>query len=133
MENINEKENSLRKFFEGDKFVKLAGIKIQSVDETRAVISAEIKDEHLNANGFVQGGMLYTLADFAFAVLGNFLHTQAVTQGGHVQYLRPAKTSYITATATEIEHVGHNTVSQVIVRDDKDQIVCVCHFNGFVK
>ena len=133
MENVSEKENSLRKFFEGDKFVKLAGITIESVDETHALVKAEIKDEHLNANGFVQGGMLYTLADFAFAVLANFLRGQTVTQGGHVQYLRPAKTSYITATATEIERVGHNTVSQVIVRDDEEQIVCVCHFNGFVK
>ncbi len=133
MENYTEAEALTREFFKRDKFVGLAGIKIEKLTREYAVIRAEIKDEHLNANGCVQGGMLYTAADFAFAVLGNFLHPATVTQSGHIQYIRPAYTSYITATATETERAGHNTVSEVIVRDDKDKIVCICHFSGFVK
>ena len=122
-----------REYFKKDKFVELAGIKIDTLSEDRAVIRAEITPDHLNANGCVQGGMLYTAADFAFAVLSNYIHPVTVTQGGHIQYLRPAFTTFITATATETERAGHNTVSEVIVRDDKEKIVCICHFNGFVK
>lgn len=126
-------EGYAREFFKGDKLVELLGIQISSVDEKQAVIRAEIKPEHLNANGFVQGGMLYTVADFAFAVLSNYKHPATVTQGGQIQYLLPADTAYIKAVATETTRAGRNTVSEVVLYDDKERIVCVCHFNGFVK
>ncbi len=123
----------LEKFFEKDGFVKLAGIQIVSVDEKKAVVKAKISDEHRNANGAVQGGMLYTLADFAFAALGNRLHPMTVTQAGQISYVKAAYTEEITATATETVRAGHTTVSQVVITDDKGQIVCTCSFNGFVK
>lgn len=123
----------LVKFFEKDGYVKLSGIELVEVSQEKAVARAKIGAEHLNANGSVQGGMLYTIADYAFAVHANYLHPVSVTQGGHISYIRPAVTEYITATATETVRVGHNTVSEVIIRDDKEQVVCVCNFNGFVK
>lgn len=121
------------KHFENDGYVKLSGIKLVELTEEKAVASAKIGKEHLNANGSVQGGMLYTLADFAFAVHANFLHPATVTQGGHIQYVRAAITDEITATAKETVRVGHNTISEVVIRDGKGEIVCVCSFNGFVK
>ncbi len=121
------------KHFEKDGYVKLSGIKLVELTEEKAVASAKIGKEHLNANGSVQGGMLYTLADFAFAVHANFLHPATVTQGGHIQYVRAAITDEITATAKETVRVGHNTISEVVIRDGKGEIVCVCSFNGFVK
>ncbi len=128
-----EEVQAIRNFFKKDKFVELAGIEIIEVNETEAVVSAEIKPEHLNANGCVQGGMLYTLADFAFAVLGNFTHPITVTQSGHINYLRPAFTKKIVATAKETERAGRNTIFEVLIRDEAGQIVCVCNFNGFIK
>ena len=127
------KEEWAQRFFEKDGFVKLAGIEILSVSEERAIVRAKIDDRHRNANGSVQGGMLYTVADFAFAVLANSIHPLTVTQGGHISYIRAAVTDEITATATETTRAGHNTVSEVIIRDHKDDVVCVCNFNGFVK
>lgn len=121
------------KYFENDGYVKLSGITLVELTEEKAVASAKIGKEHLNANGSVQGGMLYTIADFAFAVHANFSHPATVTQGGHIQYIRAAVTGEITATARETVRAGHNTVSEVIIRDEKGEIVCVCNFNGFVK
>ncbi len=122
-----------KKFFEGDGFVKLAGIEIVSLDEKKAVVRAKVDDNHRNANGAVQGGMLYTLADFAFAVLGNHLHPITVTQVGQISYVKAAYTNEVTATATETIRVGKTTVSQVVITDEQGQTVCVCTFNGFVK
>ena len=123
----------LEEFFKDDGFVKLSGIELVLVDETQAVARAKISREHLNANGCVQGGMLYTLADFAFAVHANHIHPMTVTQGGHIQYVRAAKPPYVVAEARETVRAGHNTVSEVILRDESGEIVCVCTFNGFVK
>ncbi len=129
---MNDLEKT-KKFFEGDGFVKLAGIEIVSLDENKAVVRAKIDDNHRNANGAVQGGMLYTLADFAFAALANHIHPITVTQVGQISYVKAAYTNEVTATATETVRVGHTTVSQVVVTDEGGQTVCVCTFNGFVK
>lgn len=123
----------LEEFFKDDGFVKLSGIELVFVDETQAVARAKISREHLNANGCVQGGMLYTLADFAFAALANYLHPATVTQGGQISYIRAAYTSVVTAKAREITRAGHNCVYEVVIYDDKDEIVSVCTFNGFIK
>lgn len=125
--------DGLKKFFKADKYVEMSGIEIVDVNEQCAVVSANVDERHLNANGCVQGGMLYTIADFAFAVLGNYLHPNTVTQNGQITYLRPAFTSRLTATAVETERAGHCTVSQVTVRGEDGEVLCVCNFNGFVK
>ncbi len=124
---------SIKNFFEKDGFVKLAGIEIVEANEKRAVVRAKIDDNHRNANGAVQGGMLYTLADFAFAVLGNYIHPVTVTQVGQISYVKAAYTDEVTATATETVRSGHTTVSQVVITDKEGQIVCTATFNGFVK
>ncbi len=123
----------VNKFFERDGFVKLAGVEIVEVDEQKAVVRAKISDDHRNANGAVQGGMLYTLADFAFAVLGNYKHPVTVTQVGQISYVKAAMTDEVIATAVERVRSGHTTVSEVTIQDQAGQTVCVCTFNGFVK
>ncbi len=125
--------NELKKFFEKDGFVKLAGIEIVEATAEKAVVTAKITDAHRNANGSVQGGMLYTLADFAFAVLGNLIHPVTVTQVGQISYVKAAFTDEVTATAREKIRSGHTTVSEVVIQDKEGQVVCVCSFNGFVK
>lgn len=123
----------VKKFFTKDRFVALSGIEIDTVSEESATVSVAIDERHENANGYVQGGLIYTLADFAFAVLSNYTHPATVTQGGNIQYLRPAKGKKLTAMAREIERAGHNSVCEVLITDDANQTVAVAHFNGFVK
>ncbi len=129
---MNDMEQ-IKAFFEKDGFVKQAGIEIVEANEERAVVRAKISDKHRNAAGVVQGGMLYTLADFAFAVLGNVKHPVTVTQVGQISYVKAAATDEITAIATEKIRSGRTTVSEVTVYDGAGQVVCVCNFNGFVK
>lgn len=127
------KEELTRQFFENDQFAKTLEIEIRSIDNQSSEVGVSVKKEYLNANGCVQGGMLYTVADFAFAVLTNYLHPMTVTQGGHIQYLRPAYTQKIKAVAKETARNGHNCVGEVILYGDAEEILCVCNFTGFVK
>lgn len=126
-------EQLTKKIFEHDNFIKLIGAEILELTAEKAVIRAPITEQCFNANGTAQGGMLYTLADFTFAVHANHIHPMTVTQGGHIDYVRAAKPPYVIAEAREKVRTGHNTVSEVILRNDAGEIVCVCTFNGFVK
>ena len=123
----------VKRIFEDDGYVKLSGIEIVEITKEQATVRADIGKEHLNAKGNVQGGMLYTVADFAFAALANYLHPMTVTQCGHINYIRAAVTNSITAVAKETVRSGHNTLSEVVIYDDKNEVCCVCNFNGFVK
>ncbi|MDR2133219.1 MAG: hypothetical protein LBP30_07740, partial [Clostridiales Family XIII bacterium] len=60
-----------RKFFGADRFAANAGIVIDAVNDDEVVCSMEIRDMHLNAGNIVQGGAIFTLSDFAFAVHSN--------------------------------------------------------------
>lgn len=127
-----ERLNALRKFFTADRYVALSGIEIDEVTDEYAQVRAKILPCHLNAGGAVQGGMLFTAADFAFAVLCNDKHPVTVTHSANISYIRAAKTESITARAVEITRTGHNCVVEVTVKDAEGNIVCVCCMNGFI-
>ena len=122
-----------KRIFDHDQFVKVLGAEILELTEEKAVIRAPITESCFNANCTAQGGMLYTLADYAFALHANLIHPMSVTQCGHIDYVRAARPPYVTAEAREKVRAGRNTVSEVILRDAAGEIVCVCTFNGFVK
>ena len=124
----------LREFFKRDRFVASCGIEIVSVDEEKSFLRAKVEDVHLNANDCVQGGMLFTLCDFAMAVLGNALHPVTVTSNATITYLAPCKdTTYIYAESREIACHRHNCVHEVKVYDDNGVTVCLAQVNGFIR
>lgn len=132
--NINmDKAELLRKIFAHDKFVQLAGIELEEVNDDGATVTAAIGPQHLNANGSVQGGMLFSVADFAFAVLSNYLHPVTVTQVANFTYVKAAYTDKLRCEAREIVRSGHNTVAELKVFDGAGNLVCAGTFNGFVK
>lgn len=126
--------DELKKAFALDGFVAHNGMEIVSVDGDRSVVRADVKDRAINAAGSVHGGMLFSIADFAFAVLANYLHPVTVTQSASISYIAScADTAYITAESREIAVYRHNCVHEVTVYDDKGRVVCVAQMNGFIK
>lgn len=123
----------MEQFFDKDNYVKQSKIVIEKVDENEAIVSSIVEDIHLNAGGVLQGGFLYTLADFAFAVLNNFKHPKTVTQVGNITYLAPGNTKKVYAKAKEVAVNGRNTICDVTVYGEDEKIICECRFNGFIK
>ena len=82
---------SAREFFYKDKFAVNAGITLDELTEDKAVCSLKITDDHRNAYGGVMGGVIFTLADFAFAVLSNQIHQLTVAQQVSINYLSAPK------------------------------------------
>lgn len=124
----------LRELFTNDRFAKFNNIEITEINEKYAICTAVIQNSHLNANDIVHGGMLFTLADFAFGVYCNAVHPLTLTQTASISYINPCfNTKYVTATARELAHEKHNCVCEVVLNDDKGRILCIAQINGFVK
>ena len=56
---------------ENDHFARNAGAKLTEIREGFARAELTVGEMHVNAAGVCQGGVIYTLADFAFAAVAN--------------------------------------------------------------
>ncbi|MDN5307354.1 MAG: acyl-CoA thioesterase [Eubacteriaceae bacterium] len=116
-----------------DQFAKLLGIEIQDVAEGMAQVKMKIKEEHLNGLGIVQGGVIFTLADFAFAVASNSRGNATVGIHADIDYLRPPKGEWLFAKAQEINSgktLSHYSVS---VTDGDNRLIASFSGSGFIK
>lgn len=75
--------------------------------EGHGVCEMEIDpDLHLNAQGFVMGGAIFTLADYAFAVASMCGNASSVSASSTIEFMVGAKTGKLTATC-DVDRSGH--------------------------
>ena len=121
---------SAREFFYKDKFAVMTGVTLDELTEDEAVCSLEITDDHKNAYGGVMGGVIFTLADFAFAVLSNQIHQLTVAQQVDIHYLSAPKGEKLIAKATCRKRKSGRTSSIVNVDISDDTGRDVAQFIG---
>ena len=122
----------IRNFFDDDLFAKSLGITIDSAELGAAVCSVELTKNHLNALGSAQGGLIFTLADLAFAAAANFGRGRVVTLESSVNFIALGKGSRLTAKATAISHGKHICVYDVPITDEKGTKIAHAIFTGYV-
>ncbi|GAB6156610.1 PaaI family thioesterase [Desulfosporosinus burensis] len=89
-------------YFEKDRFAAFIGIKLVDVKPGYAKANIEITERHLNAANIVQGGVIFTLADFAFAAASNSYGQVSLGINANISYFQPPKGRMLTAEAKEI-------------------------------
>lgn len=104
----NEQRSKISKasrIFSGDTYAIYNKIEIVEANENFAICKGAIGENSLNGDGSIQGGLIYTLADFTFAVYTNYIAPVTVTQIGNISYVKPGRkeNKYIYAKATLIE------------------------------
>ena len=60
-----------KQIFANDRFAARCGIELLAVSPGQARARMSLRPDHLNGLGSVQGGAIFTLADFAFAAASN--------------------------------------------------------------
>ncbi len=120
-----------REFFKGDKFATNLGVNLEKLDEDSCECSLELNDGHKNAVGGVMGGVMFTLADFAFAVLSNNLHSPTVAQQVSVNYLSAPKGNKLIARAVCKKNGRSSSIINVDVSDDTGRDIVQFVGTGF--
>ena len=126
-----ESIESAREFFYKDKFAVNTGITLDELTEDEAICSLKLKDEHKNAYGGVMGGVIFTLADFAFAVLSNQIHQLTVAQQVDIHYLSAPKGDELKAKATCRKSGRTSSIINVDISDDTGRDVAQFIGTGF--
>ena len=119
---------------EKDRLVSMYRMNILELKPGCSSVAMTVKDEHLNAAGCCHGGVIFSLADVAFALACNSHGTLAVALEMSISFLRavpPGET--ITACCTE-RHRGRSTASYTIeVTDGTHNLVALLKTTAFRK
>ena len=91
-----------RGFFGTERVVEMCGIQIVECREGYAKCEVEIHDKLLNGVNAVQGGLLFTIADFSAAVAAFTLGRVALSINADISFFRNCNSGTITAEATVI-------------------------------
>jgi acyl-CoA thioesterase len=87
--------------FAADAVAREMGVELVSVAPGRAQVKMTVTDRHRNAHGTVHGGVLFTLADVAFALASNAHGIPAAAINAHISYLNAAREGTLVAEAEE--------------------------------
>ncbi|MCK3685060.1 PaaI family thioesterase [Maribellus sp. YY47] len=115
-------------FFKNDRYAALTGVEIVEFRDGYCKARLEISDKHLNAANVVQGGAIFTLADFAFAVASNTGGQLALAVNVNITFLKGVGEGTLYATATELDKPKRLGAYDVIVTNEKEEIIA--RFNG---
>ena len=130
---MSETLNQLRERFVNDLYVS-KGLEavIDEASYGYSKCSMDILPHHCNALGIPMGGVLFTLADFAFAVASNQNGRQVVTQASQITFLTPARGKRLTAAARQIRDGKTTCFYQVTVTDELGTEAAYVTINGYI-
>ncbi|SPF53049.1 conserved hypothetical protein [Candidatus Desulfosporosinus infrequens] len=123
----------LRKLLENDRFAAFIGIELVEMEPGYAKVKMEISESHLNGVDMIQGGAIFTLADFAFAAAANASGQTTVGINANIAYFRASKGDTLIAEAKEVatsQKIAHYNVD--VFNESKDHIAQVS-FTGYIK
>jgi len=93
-----------------DRFMESLGLEIETLAPEEVQLSVTVRPEHLNLHGTAHGGLLYSLADAAFALISNQA-ARAVALSTRMDYFRPAREGERVVARAEPTHRGRKTAS----------------------
>jgi len=100
------------------------GVEIEDAREGYARIRMQVRDDMLNGHRIAHGGMIFALADTAFAYACNSRNESTVAQNASISFLAPADAGEVlVAEAQETARSGRSGVYQVSVRGADGRVI----------
>jgi len=114
---------------ENDAASRALGIEIDVPAAGSAVARMTVREDMVNGFGICHGGMLFALADTAFAFACNAYNLVTVGGEASIRWLQPAKAGdRLTATASEERREGRHGYYSIHISNQDDE--AVADFNG---
>jgi len=115
--------------FARDRASRALGMRIVRIGPGHAELAMTVRNDMVNGHALCHGGLVFTLADSAFAFACNSYNFNTVANGCTIEFLASAhEGDVLTAVAHERSQVGRNGIYDVEVRNQDG--VTVAHFRG---
>jgi acyl-CoA thioesterase len=122
-------EASARAMYEQDRASQSLGMRILEVRPGYARLAMKVREDMVNGHQICHGGLIFTLADSAFAFACNTYDLVTVAAAGTIEFLLAARLGdELTATAEERTRSKRIGVYDVSVHNQRGE--CVALFRG---
>jgi acyl-CoA thioesterase len=122
-------QSAVQSLYRTDHASRSLGIEIIDVAPGSVRAAMRVREDMMNAHDLCHGGIIFALADSAFAFACNSYGTPMVAAGASIEFLAPVKSGErLTATANEISRNDRHGLYDVCVTDAAG--ATVAHFRG---
>ena len=109
-----------------DRAAQALGIEVDAIQPGGAVCRMAVRGDMVQGHGTCHGGIVFTLADTAFAYACNAYNRVTVALNAEIAFLAPARPGdVLTATARERSRAGRTGVYDVEVRNSTGTLVAL--------
>jgi acyl-CoA thioesterase len=117
-------EKSAAALWAQDTASRFIGLNLLSVGPGVAEMDMTVQKQHLNGHGICHGGLIFSLADSAFAFACNSYNQVVVAHHTSINFLNPGQLDdVLTATAREVARSGRTGIYDVAVKNHQDRMI----------
>jgi|SRR5579862_5088642 len=109
-----------------DRATQAMGMRIRTVSAGHAELTMTVRGDMLNGHATCHGGVIFMLADSAFAFACNSYNLTTVAAGCSIEFLAPAREGdTLIAVAQERSAIGRTGVYDIDVRNQEGALIAV--------
>ena len=120
MGNLKTAKHCARTMWAGDTASKALGMKVEIRKVGSATARMSVREDMVNGFDVCHGGLLFALADTAFAFACNAYDRKTVAASANIEFLRPAMLGDQLRAVAEEEHRGRRTGYYKVKVDNQD-------------
>lgn len=126
MSRLKTAKQCAKTMWAGDKASKALGIKVEIREAGSATAHMRVREDMINGFDVCHGGLIFTLADTAFAFACNAYDRVTFAASASIEFVRPAQLGdALTATAREEHRGSRSGYYAVRVENDLGEVVAL--------
>ena len=129
MDALERAQRCAQIMLENDASSRALGIEIEIREAGAALATMIVRDDMANGFNVCHGGLVFTLADTAFAFACNAYNRETLSANAKIKWLLPTRPGdRLVATASEDRREGRHGYYSIVVRNQED--VIIAEFSG---
>ena len=119
-------EAAAKAMWQRDRTAHALEMALVSVAPGRATLRMRVRGDMINGHDTCHGGLMFTLADTAFAYACNTRNEMTVASGLAVEFVAPGRPGdVLVAEAKELSQAGRTGVYDVTIRNQQGQLIAL--------
>jgi acyl-CoA thioesterase len=119
-------ERATEALFAGDKASKMLGMRVVVVKPGYARLTMTVRSDMVNGHSICHGGLIFSLADSAFAVSCNSHNESTVAAAASIDFLAPAfEGDELSAEANELWRSGRSGLYEITVTNQRGERIAL--------
>ena len=117
--------------YANDRASAALGMQIEDMAEGRAVMGMTVREDMVNGHELCHGGLIFSLADSAFAFACNSQNFNTVAAGARIEFLAAGRLGdRLTAVAEQIIQGARTGIYDVVVTNQENKTVALFRGNS---